>query len=107
VNPPGSLSLVSRDDVLYSMCRVGDYLVFTDGDNPPFKWKHNQTDFTKLIASGDSVRFKYVFPFQRRVIGLYTEQTNGEIDVRYSSAWPATAIEDMTFSFVQSALYPE
>ncbi|MFX0194551.1 MAG: hypothetical protein ACFFCW_00390 [Candidatus Hodarchaeota archaeon] len=98
VKAPSGVTLSNSDDDLYCICKVGPYLIFTDnGTNPPLRWKHGQSSFVKLIASGTSYRFKYVFPFQRRVIGLHTDITNGDIDVRYSTAWPTTSVENLYF----------
>ncbi len=82
----------------YSAIRVGSYMVFSDnGNTEPYKWQSSDAIMTALAASGTAYKFKYLVPFQRRVIGLYSDQTNGNIDVRWSTDWPATAITALNF----------
>ena len=85
-------------DDLYSIIQVGDYMVFADhGEHTPYKWKSGDANLSKLIASGTEYKFRYIVPFQRRVIGLYSDQANGDIEVRYSTDWPSTAITALNF----------
>lgn len=82
----------------YSIIKVGSYVVWADrAETTPYKWKHGDAAATKLIASGTEYMFRYLMPFQRRVIGLYSDQTNGDIDIRYSTDWPTTAITALNF----------
>jgi len=92
-------TFANTDDDLYSIIRVGPYMVFADnGKTTPYKWKHGQTDLTKLISGNNTTyRFKYLMVFQRRVVGLYTDRENGDIDVRYSTPWPETSVENLYF----------
>jgi len=48
-------------------------------------------------GSGTEYKFRYLETFQRRVIGAYSDQTNGDIDLRWSSSWPGTAIGSLNF----------
>ena len=93
---------------IYSIIKVGDYVVWSDkGGNTPYKWKHGATNSSKLAASGASYIFRYIENFQRRVIGAYsvgiasdagtTLETDGNISVRWSTAWPSTAITALNF----------
>lgn len=92
------ITFANAEEDLYSIIRVGSYMVFTDrGHHVPYKWQHNEGYLTPLINSGSQYRFRYLFSFQRRIIGLYTDESKGDISVRWSSAWPATAIENLTF----------
>jgi hypothetical protein len=83
---------------LYSILRVGEYMVFSDrGEHMPYKWKHGETNISPLIASGTAYKFRWLVSFQRRIIGLYSDQTNGDIEIRWSTAWPTTAITSLNF----------
>jgi len=83
---------------LYSIIRVGAYIVWADrAEHEPHKWKHGDTNSSTLIASGTHYKFRYLGSFQRRVIGLYSNQTNGNIDIRWSTDWPTTAITSLNF----------
>lgn len=89
----------AKDDVdLYSFVRVGDYMIFSDrGEHTPYKWKHGDATLTKAIASGTEYKFRYLSSFSRRLFGLYSDQTDGNIDIRYSTAWPDTAITSLNY----------
>lgn len=85
----------AKDNIdLYSMIRVGSYLVWADrGETTPYKWKHDDANITKLIdPSGGSGYTEYTFRhldyFQRRIIGLHSDQTNGDIEIRWTDALP-------------------
>jgi len=83
---------------LYSIIRIGAYVVWADrAEHTPYKWKHGDANSSKLIASGTEYKFRYLTSFQRRVIGLYSDQTDGNIDIRWSTAWPTTAITSLNF----------
>lgn len=93
-----STTFASDSMDLYSIIKVGDYMVFADhAEHTPYKWKHGDANLTKLIASGTEYKFRYLLPFQRRVIGAYTDQTDGDIEIRYSTPWPETAITSLNF----------
>lgn len=94
-----STTFANSEEQLYSIIRVGAYMVFSDfGQHQAYKWQHNEGYLTPLIASGTVYRARYLMVFQRRVIFMYTDQANGDIDVRWSSPWPATAIINLTVS---------
>lgn len=83
---------------LYSICRVGAYIVWADrAETTPHKWDHGDATHSKLIASGTEYKFRYLGSFQRRIIGLYSDQTDGNIDIRWSTDWPTTAITSLNF----------
>ena len=91
-------TFATNNSDLYSIIRVGDYMVFTDnGNTTPYKWKNGDTNLTPLIASGTAYKFKWLLSFQRRVIGLYSDQDDGNIEIRWSSDWPVTAISSLNF----------
>jgi hypothetical protein len=93
---------------LISAHRIGSYVIFTDAarTNTPYKWANGDDYVSKLIASGTEYKFKYILSFQRRVIGLNSDQTDGNIDVRYSTAWPATAIASLNFPAANQLYIP-
>jgi hypothetical protein len=96
------------DSHLISVIKVGAYLSFTDAGitATPYKWTHGDANATKLIASGTEFKFKFLEAFQRRVIGLYSDQTNGDIDLRWSTSWPGTAITSMNFPAANQLYIP-
>jgi len=92
---------------LYSIIRVGAYVVWADfAEHTPYKWKHGDANSSKLIQSGTEYKFRYITSFQRRVIGAYSDQTNGNIDVRWSTAWPATAITSLNYPATNQLYIP-
>ena len=93
----GALSVVTfATDLidLYSMIKAGSYIVFADrGETTPYKWVNGADYVTKLIdPTGGSgyteYTFRYLLNFQRRIVGLYSDQTNGSIDIRYTADLP-------------------
>ena len=103
----GSTTFATHDIDLYSIITVGAYMVFADrAEHEPYKWKHGDATLSKLIASGTHYKFRYLVPFQRRVIGLYSDQTDGDIEVRWSTSWPGTAIGDLNFPATNQLYIP-
>jgi len=101
------VTFANDDDDLYSIIQVGDYIVWADhGETTPYKWKHDGANSSKLIASGTEFVFRYLASFQRRVIGAYSDQTNGDIDIRWSTAWPDTAITSLNFPAANQLFIP-
>ena len=88
--------------------RVGSYVVFTDAGKAttPYKWKNADANASKLIASGTEYMFKFIESFQRRVIGFFSDQTDGNIDLRYSTSWPGTAIISLNFPATNQIYIP-
>jgi len=92
---------------LYTFIQIGDYVVFTDrGEHTPYKWMDGDSTLSKLIASGTEYKFRYIESFQRRVIGVYSDQTNGDIEVRYSTSWPSTDISALNFPATNQLYIP-
>lgn len=85
-------TIFATDNVdLYSIIQYGNYMVFADrAEHTPYKIDHNDTALTKLIASGTEYKFRYLMNFTNRIIGLYSDQTNGDIDIRYTNALAET-----------------
>jgi len=90
----------------YSMIQAGVYIVFTDrAEHSPQIWKNGEATLAPLIKSGqtgDSYKFRYLVNFQRRVIGLYSTESNGDIEIRWTTSWPTTTIGDTGFEFSAS-----
>jgi hypothetical protein len=93
----GALTKVTfaTDNVdLYSIIRVGSDMVFADrGETTPYKWANGDDYVSKLIdPSGGSgyteFKFRILLDFHQRIIGLYSDQTNGDIDIRWTGALP-------------------
>jgi len=93
ITPTGVDFATDYDDLVCAI-RVGDYVVFTDrGTTTPYKWKHGDAACTKLInPSGTSgyteYTFRYLIYFMERIIGLYTNETNGDISIRWTDPIP-------------------
>ncbi len=103
----GSTTFANSNEDLYSIIKVGAYMVFTDrGGHTPYKWANGDANLTKLIASGTEYKFRWLVNFQRRVIGIYSDQANGDIDIRWSTAWPTTAIGSLNFPATNQLYVP-
>jgi len=84
----GSALNTGSANELFSIIQVGDYAVYADfGGNTPYKWDNGDATHSKLIQSGTEFKFRYLAPFQRRIIGAYSDQTDGDIEIRWSNAW--------------------
>lgn len=91
---------------LYSAIRYGSYLVFADmAESTPYCGDFNDTTFEKLISSGTEYKFRYLESWQRRIVGAYSDQTNGDIEVRWSNANP-TPQSDCTFAAANQLFIP-
>ncbi len=77
---------------LYSIIQYGAHMIFADnGEHTPYKCDHDDTALTKLIDTGTEFRPKYLLNFTNRIIALYnTQQTNPDIDIRYTDALAVT-----------------
>ena len=110
VNEASNLEVIdfaTSDNDLYDTHRIGAYMVFTDrGEHEPYKWTNDDDYVSKLIASGTAYKFRWLMPYQRRVVGLYSDQTNGNIDVRYSTDWPTTGITSLNFPALNQLWIP-
>jgi len=103
----GGVTFANDSIDLYSFVKVGDYIVLADrAEHTPYKWKHADANVSKLIASGTEYKFRYLMTFQRRVFGLYSDQTDGDIDIRWSTSWPGTAIGSLNFPATNQLYVP-
>lgn len=77
-------------DALMSMVQYGNYIIFTDRSRTltPYKWSNGDANLTKLIQASTEFKFSYLEIFQRRIIGAYSDQTNGDIEIRWTDALP-------------------
>jgi len=82
----------ATDDIdLYSIITYGAYIVWADrGEHEPHRWKHGDTNSAALIATGTHFKFRYLMNFTNRIIGLYSDQTDGDIDIRWTNALAET-----------------
>ena len=77
------------------MINYGGYFIFADrAEHTPYKWKHGDANLTKLILDGTEFKFRYLTKFQQRIIGAYSDQTNGDLDLRWTDAIPTWASLD-------------
>ncbi len=103
----GTTTFANDNKDLYSAIQVGEYMVFADrAEHTPYKWKNAESNLTKLIQSGTEYKFRYLESFQRRVIGAYSDQTDGDIEIRWSTDWPTTAITSLNFPAANQAWIP-
>jgi ABC-type molybdate transport system substrate-binding protein len=74
---------------LYSCIQYGSNLIISDhGEHTPYFADYNDTTLVKLLNSGTEFKARYLELFQRRIILAYTDQTNGDIEIRWSEALP-------------------
>jgi len=91
----------------YSVIDFGGYMIFTDcAITTPYKSDYNDTVLTKLINAGGATeyKFRYLETFQRRIIGAYSDQTNGDIEIRWTDALPDFA--DLEFAAANQLYRP-
>jgi len=83
------------DNDLYSIIQFGDYVIWADmAETTPYKWKNGDANATKLIQSGTEYKFRYLEEFQGRIIGAYSDQTNGDLEIRWTDRLPTWATLD-------------
>lgn len=76
---------------LYSIIQYGTYMIFADhAEHEPYKIDHDDANVSALIASGTHYKFRYLLTFANRIIGLYSDQTNPDLDIRYTDALAET-----------------
>lgn len=102
----GATEFASGIGNYYSAIRFGAYMVFADdGYHTPYCCDANDTVVDKLISSGTEFKFKYLASFQRRIIGAYSDQSNGDLDIRWSNLLP-TPITDCSFAAANQIYVP-
>lgn len=85
----GAITMADEDLKPYSMMQVGNYIVWTDwGEHTPYAWDNGDLTFDKLISGGTEYKFRYLEYFQNYIMGAYSDQTNGDIEIRWSGVLP-------------------
>ena len=93
--------MADEDLKLYSMIQYGDHIVWTDwGEHEPYCWTHGGANFEEAKASGTAYKFRYLETYQNYIFGAYSDQTNGDIEIRWSNNLPipGAAAGDLTFA---------
>ena len=89
VDHSGAIEFAFHNADLYSCIQYGSNLVFSDfGEHTPYFADYNDTTVAKLLSSGTEYKSRYLELFQRRILMAYTDQTNGDIEIRWSDALP-------------------
>jgi len=81
----------NSDNQNYCAIRYGSYVIFTDyGGQTPQLWYNGEANLTNLITGTAATlyKFRYLTEWYLYVIGLYSNQTNGDIDIRWTSQLP-------------------
>lgn len=92
IQDSGETTFANDDIDLYSIITFGGYMIFADrGEHTPYKWKHGDGTLTKLILSDTEYKFRYLTHIKNHIIGAYTGQSNGDLDIRWTNALPAWA----------------
>ena len=95
IEDAGTTTFATDDVDLYSIINFGGYAIFADrAEHTPYKWKHGDANTTKLILSGTEYKFRYLMHLANRIVGVYSDQTNGDLDIRYTDALPTWATLD-------------
>ena len=102
----GATAFATGIQDLFSFIRYGSYMVFADrAEHEPYCSDHNDAALVKLISSGTAFKFRYLESFARRIIGVYSDQANGDIDVRWSNSNP-TPNSDCVFAAANQLYVP-
>jgi len=72
------------------MCQYGAYFIIPSIGVTPQKWKHGDANLTPLINAGGATayKFKFVEQFKNCIIGAYSDQTNGNLELRWTDPLP-------------------
>lgn len=93
---------------LYSLIQYGDWIVIADGLRTPYVWKHGEANLYKLIdGGGTEYVFKYLIEFQRRIIGIYSDQSNGDIEIRWTDDLPTLHGASLDFASANQLYKPQ
>lgn len=102
----GATAFASGTMDFYSMIRYGNYFIFADrAEHEPYCSDNNDANLLKLISSGTAYKFRYLESFQRRIIGAYSDQTDGDIEIRWSNLMP-TPNTDCVFATTNQLYVP-
>lgn len=107
------VAFANDDADLYSIERIGSYMVFSDfGEHRPYRWKHGDDYLVRLVAAaaaGENYQFRYLMSFARRLFGLHDTTSgvsDGDISIRWSDSWPSTAITALTYPSANQLYVP-
>jgi hypothetical protein len=102
----GATAFASDATDFYSFIKYGSYMVFADfAEHTPYCSDYNDANLLKLISGGTEFKFRYLESFARRIIGAYSDQTNGNIEIRWSNANP-TPNTSCTFAAANQLFVP-
>ena len=102
----GATAFASGVADFYSFIRYGSYMVFADrAEHTPYCSDYNDANLLKLISGGTEFKFRYLESFARRIIGAYSDQSNGNIDIRWTNANP-TPNSDCVFAAANQLFVP-
>jgi hypothetical protein len=102
----GPTTFASDISDLYSFIRYGNYMVFADfAEHTPYCSDFNDSNLIKLISSGTEYKFRYLESFARRIVGAYSDQTNGDLEIRWSGSNP-TPNTDCVFAAANQLYVP-
>ncbi len=84
-------SFNNADNENYCAIRYGSYIIFSDyGAQTPQLWYNGEANLTNLITGTNATlyKFRYLTEWYLYIIGLYSNQTNGDLDIRWTSQLP-------------------
>ena len=81
---------VWSDTEFYCAVQYASFMVFTDLDRTttPYYADFNDVSLIKMLNSGTEYKCKYLEVFANRIVLANTDQTNGDIEIRWSDALP-------------------
>jgi len=89
VDVSGAVTLATGQEDIYSMVKVGKHVVIADrAETTPYCWKNGDAAISKAISAGTEFKFRYLLYWSSHLIGLYSDQANGNIDVRWTAVLP-------------------
>ena len=91
----------------YSTVKFGSYVIIADnGTTAPVKWQNGDANLTQLITDGDGTlyKFRYLTEWYNRIFGAYSNQTNGDLEIRWTSILPT--FTDLSFAAADQLYKP-
>jgi len=102
----GGVTFANDDTDLYSIIQFGGRLIFSDhGEHTPYQWYNGQSAVSKLIKSGTEFKFRYLTHIANHIVGAYTDQTNGDLEIRWTGSLPTWA--SLSFPAANQIYKPE
>ena len=88
------VTMANDDADLYSMIQYGDEIIWTDfAEHEPYHWANGDANFVEFQTTS-SYQCRYLELFQR-VMLAYTTETNGDIEIRWTSRLPTAGSENI------------